>query len=227
MKREWVRTADNSQTLWVPELQQHYHSHHGAVQESRHVFLNAGLKPLADQEPLNILEIGFGTGLNALLTCLEPQGQQDIYYHSLEKYPLKEEEWRGMDLASFLPEHDSAQNLFTKIHEVEWGTRVQIDLHFELFKEHVDLKSFSPPTGFFDLIYFDAFSPGAQSDLWTEEVFRKMLQSLKPGGVLVTYCVMGVVRRTMKSAGFEVTKIAGPPGKREMVRAYKPSTKAS
>lgn len=222
MKREWVRTADHSQTLWVPELKQHYHSHHGAVQESRHVFLQAGLAPLAGSKSLKILEVGFGTGLNALLTCLEPQGRSKIYYHSLEKYPLGKEEWQGMDIPSFLPEHPKAPMLFQAMHEAEWEIGVTISENFTLLKQVVDLKEFKTASNTFDLIYFDAFSPGAQGDLWTEAVFSKMLDYLKPQGVLVTYCVMGEVRRAMKAAGFEVTKIPGSPGKREMVRAYKP-----
>lgn len=222
MKREWVRTADQSQTLWVPELQQHYHSHHGALQESRHVFIKAGLAELAASVEINLLEVGFGTGLNALLTALEPiNPEQVVHYHSLEKYPLDSEEWQGMDLPSFLPEHQSASTLFNKIHQSAWQEEVPIQKGFFLFKDQVDLKSFAAPKNHFDLIYFDAFSPGAQEDLWTETVFAKMQECLKPGGILVTYCVMGKVRRAMQAAGLRVTKIPGPPGKREMVRAYK------
>ncbi len=221
MKREWVRTKDNSQTLWVPELKQHYHSHHGAVQESRHVFLEAGLAALKTNPSISILEIGLGTGLNALLTYLEGPSESTIYYHGIEKYPLEDTEWAGMDPASFLGEHPNAPEAFKSIHQAKWNELVNISPRFTLFKEQVDLHNFQANVDNFDLIYFDAFSPGAQSDLWTEDVFKKMHYVLKPGGILVTYCVMGAVRRAMAAAGFSVTKIPGPPGKREMVRAFK------
>ncbi len=222
MKREWVKTADESQTLWVPELKQHYHSHHGAVQESRHVFLKSGLAPLAERTLVKILEVGFGTGLNALLTFYEKANpKQEIHFHSIEKYPLKPEEWQGMEVGAFLSEHPSAPQTYQALHEAAWNTEVSISESFTLKKEQTDLKDFSVKENSVDLIYFDAFSPGAQADLWTIEVFEKMQRALRPGGILVTYCVMGAVRRAMQSAGLRVTKIPGPPGKREMVRAYK------
>lgn len=219
MKREIVKTNDNSSTLFVPDLDEHYHSIHGALQESRHVFIKAGLHELVNRKnEISILEVGFGTGLNALLTLLEAE-QKDlsIHYKSLEKYPVTLDELKQLNYGELLKDSSGA---FQQLHKAEWEKWVSVNKLFKIFKQQTDLKSFSAPAEF-DLIYFDAFAPSAQADLWTIEIFTKMFQSLKPGGLLVTYCVKGEVRRNMKAAGFEVEKIPGPPGKREMARAWK------
>lgn len=217
MKRELIITKDNSPTLFVPELDEHYHSVHGALGESMHVFIKAGLQELIDQNSrLNILEMGLGTGLNAWLTLQESAVYNcEIYYHGLEKYPITTEEagqlWKNTD------NPDEGLN---QIHLAPWNKWVEIQPGFQLMKEQVDLKQFSSDLRY-DLVYYDAFAPSAQPDLWTTEIFVKLFQLMKPGGLLVTYCVKGDVRRSMKAAGFEVEKIPGPPGKREMARAWK------
>lgn len=222
MKRSWVKTNDGSPSLYVPELKQNYHSQHGALQESRHVFLKSGLHQFPERKELSLLEIGFGTGINALLSHFEKAAQvQKLHYHSLEKYPLKPEEWQSISWPELFHEKPAYQSFYQLLHQAEWNQKQAIDPHFELLKEEIDLKNFRPQAESYELIYFDAFSPEAQPDLWTEAIFAQLLYGLKDDGMLVTYCVKGIVRRAMQAAGFTVEKIPGPPGKREMLRAFK------
>lgn len=222
MKREIRKTADQSPTLYVESLDEHYHSVHGALQESQHVFLQAGLAQFAPQQELHLLEMGLGTGLNALLSALAAeQAQRLLHYHGVEKYPLEAKEWQALDYAVHCQSPDLAQELYHKIHGAEWQQWQAISPHFKLYKEQEDFLNLSLPTAHYDLIYFDAFAPSAQAELWTAELFGTLAQALKPEGILVTYCVKGSVRRAMQSAGLQVEKIPGPPGKREMSRARK------
>lgn len=222
MKRSWVKTNDGSPSLYVPELKQNYHSQHGALQESRHVFIKAGLHSFAEQESVSILEMGFGTGLNALLSHFEKaQPQQRIYYQSLEKYPLLPQEWSQITWPELFEQNPHYQGFYEALHGAKWDEAVELNPQFVLHKRQGDIKFLALGNEQFDLIYYDAFSPEAQPDLWSVEVFTKMRESLKPGGILVTYCVKGWVRRAMQAAGLQVTKIPGPPGKREMSRAIK------
>ncbi len=223
MKREIRLTGDHSSTLFVPELDEHYHSVHGALQESLHVFLRSGLDEFKNgKSHIHILEVGLGTGLNAWLSLEEAlKHSLHIRYTALEKYPLENHEVEQLNYAHQLDGH---VEYFTAIHEAQWGKEAQLfksaKASFSLHKIKTDLKEFkSEPR--FDLIYFDAFAPSAQPDLWTASIFTNMFQALKPGGLLVTYCVKGEVRRAMQEAGFAVEKIPGPPGKREMARAWK------
>ncbi len=221
MNRKIVITGDQSPTLYVPELDEYYHSIHGALQESQHIFIGAGLQEFRSFKELHILEIGFGTGLNALLTLLEAEAhQQKIRYTTIEKYPVSVAEIEHLDYASQL-QNNRAGQLLKKLHLSRWDKWQEITPLFRVFKQQVDLRSYSS-TDTFHLIYFDAFAPSAQPELWTTEVFEALFKCMRPGGILVTYCVKGDVRRNMKSAGFEVEKIPGPPGKREMARARKP-----
>lgn len=221
MNREVVKTKDNSSTLFVPELDQHYHSMHGAMQESMHVFIDAGLYLYKNSDsPVHILEIGFGTGLNALLTAIEADKLNlQIDYTALEKYPLTVDEMLQLNYGEVV-ENEKAKKLLFDLHDVKWEEKIKVEESFTLRKHKTDIKAYSTSEEY-DLIYFDAFAPSAQPDLWTVEVFEHMYTSLKTGSVLVTYCVKGDVRRAMKAAGFEVEKIPGPPGKREMARAWK------
>jgi tRNA U34 5-methylaminomethyl-2-thiouridine-forming methyltransferase MnmC len=212
-ERHITQSADGSTTLWVPGLDEHYHSIHGALTESQHVFIDAGLKAI-DKPTIRILEVGLGTALNARLTL--DQAQQDgtiIEYDALEKFPLTKEEIAAIGLqgmskeAPFLCATPGAT------------TQIAEQFTFRLLIE--DLKAFEGVQGSYDLIYFDAFAPSAQPDLWTDAVFENMYGLLKPGGALVTYCAKGVVKRSMKAAGFEVEALPGPPCKREMTRAWK------
>lgn len=221
MNREVVKTNDNSSTLYVPALQQHYHSLHGAIQESQHVFIEAGLHQFKDQREISILEIGLGTGLNALLTLLEAgKLGLKVHYTALEKYPLSLKEMLLLNYGAQLGSRQASRHL-TDLHQVLWGKWIDLTPFFSIRKLETDFKDFRASSEF-DLIYFDAFAPDAQPDLWTESIFESMYHGLKSGGMLVTYCVKGAVRRNMMAAGFEVEKIPGPPGKREMARARKP-----
>jgi tRNA U34 5-methylaminomethyl-2-thiouridine-forming methyltransferase MnmC len=209
--RNFTTSSDGSLTIWVPELDEHYHSIHGAITESQHVFIDVGLMAL-DKEEISILEVGLGTALNARLT-LEQKGSRSIRYFALEKFPLNDEEINEIEALG----HDTEAKLL----KVDTGkpTMIETGFTFELSTE--DLRNFKPDEPSFDLIYFDAFAPSAQPELWSEEVFQAMYDALLPGGALVTYCAKGVVKRTMKSVGFEVEALPGPPRKREMTRAWK------
>lgn len=223
MNRQVVKTNDNSSTLFVPELDQHYHSTHGAVQESMHVFIEAGLLQfMGATEPIHILEIGFGTGLNPLLTLMDAEKNNlQILFTTLEKYPLNMAEVLELNYGELLGGKKIMRYL-TELHQVVWEKWIEITPNFSILKKEIDFKSFSASAEY-NLIYFDAFAPSAQPNLWTIDIFKSMFKSLKPGGILVTYCSKGDVRRNMMAAGFEIEKIPGPPRKREMVRARKGS----
>jgi len=215
--RSVVSTADGSSTLYVPILDEHYHSVHGAVQESMHVFIHAGWNAIAPgREQLNVLEIGFGTGLNAWLTASAADVHGvETYYESLEAYPLSLEE--AMLLNYTTSGSVAEQDTFMSLHKAPWDVPIIIQPNFTLKKRHVKLEHWTPDT-IFDLIYFDAFAPSAQPELWTEEVFKKLRSAAREGAVLVTYCAKGSVKRAMKASGWQVEALPGPPGKREMTR---------
>lgn len=214
MEREIILTKDGSHSVSIPEMKVTYHSIHGAVQESMHVFIHAGLHYIKDifpVGPIHILEIGFGTGLNTLLTLQEAATlQREIQYTSLELFPLEKEQAFQLNYAD--------QPYFTTLHTSNWEEDIQVTPFFTFHKKRISLIDFSSAPAF-HLVYFDAFAPAAQPELWTKEVFEKLKNTLFPFGALVTYCSKGDVRRAMQAAGFKVEKIAGPPGKREMVRA--------
>jgi len=207
MKRELQLTADGSHTVAIPDMNVTYHSTHGAIQESMHVFIQAGLQ--ATQQPMvRIFEMGFGTGLNALLTL--QHAMAPVYYYAVEQFPLTFKEVEGLNYSGV-----------SLLHACPWNEDVQISDRFTLHKSHRSLLETTPGQTF-HLIYYDAFAPSAQPELWTKEVFDKLYAFLEPGGILVTYCSKGDVRRAMLAAGFTVEKLVGPPGKREMLRAKKP-----
>lgn len=220
MNRELRLTADGSSTIFVPALDEHYHSIHGARQESAHVFIAAGLNN-RHESSISILEIGFGTGLNAFLTALEAQKKGvTIFYTGLEKYPVSTAEAAHLNYAKGALDSPES-SLFKALHLAPWETETPINTHFILLKRQIDFLEFKAEEAF-HLIYFDAFAPSAQPDLWTVEMFQSMFSALKKGGELVTYCAKGQVKRNMKTAGFIVDALPGPPGKREMTRATKP-----
>ncbi len=208
-----VTTADGSHSLFVPALDEHYHSMNGAIQESRHVFIN-----VLNQIPKNhirILEIGFGTGLNAFLTLLTGR---DIHYTALELYPLSVETACALNYPEML---DTARRAnFEHLHSAEWNKAEVITPHFTLYKINADFTQYKFPEQY-DVIYFDAFSPEKQPEMWSETVFEKLYDAAAPNAVLTTYCAKGAVRRAMQQAGFVVERLPGPPGKREMLRAKK------
>ncbi len=223
MQRKIILTNDGSHSIEVPELNVIYHSIHGAIQESKHVFIQSGLlySEIFDYVGVHhVLEIGFGTGLNALLTLIEADKHKNrIYYTGIELYPLNVAEVKQLNYCEQL-KMPHYQNLFEKMHQCGWDEMFEITNYFRLAKIKSDLLDFTTENTFF-LIYFDAFASNAHPELWTKEVFDKMYSLLLPEGILVTYCSKGDVRRAMQAAGFKVEKIPGPKGKREMIRAIK------
>jgi len=207
-----LSTADGSPTILNEELNERYHSLHGALQESMHVFIHAGLY-VHSSTVVNMLEMGFGSGLNAWLTLQHAQNRQ-IHYTALEKYPV------AVELAKIYGAELKASESFMKMHESAWQEDVCIADKFILHKREQDFLDVLP-SGLFDIVYFDAFSPSKQPELWTVEVFQNIFNVCNQGAIMVTYCSKGDVRRNLISAGWKVEKIPGPPGKREMLRAYK------
>lgn len=219
MEREIIKTLDGSTTIHLKEWDECYHSKHGAIQEAKHVFIKNGLS-LFDGKAVSILEIGFGTGLNAFITFLEANSkQQNISYVGVEAYPVNAEEVLQMNYVAELGALEF-ENIFEKMHKCEWDQKAEISADFWLTKRKQFFDEIND-FGVFDLIYFDAFGYRVQPELWSTEIFQKMYNSLKPNGILVTYAARGVVKRSMISVGFTVEKLAGPPGKREMFRATK------
>jgi tRNA U34 5-methylaminomethyl-2-thiouridine-forming methyltransferase MnmC len=216
-----VLTEDGSITLFIPELNEHYHSIHGAVQESMHIFIREGYEQIRNF-PACIFEAGFGTGLNAFLTFLvsEKEGRS-IHYSAIEKYPLEDHLVRLLNY----PEktNPAKADVFQAIHDTPWGQDIRISEHFTLYKMKGDLREVRLHDAAYDLVYFDAFGPAVQPEMWTEEIFRMIYQSMKEDSCLVTYSVKGSVTRALKAAGFSLEKLPGPPGKREMTRATKRS----
>lgn len=221
MEREIITTGDGSKTIQIKNWNEQYHSKHGAIQEAYHVFIKNGLD-LFKNQPLSILEIGFGTGLNAFITLLEaPKKELQIRYVGVEAYPVSNDEIVQLNYVDELAAIENRGN-FEKLHACSWEETSIIKQQFKLLKERKDFKDIQNFSEF-DLIYFDAFGARVQPELWTEDMFRKMFQALKKGGVLVTYAAKGSVRRAMQEVGFVVERLPGPPGKREMLRARKPN----
>lgn len=219
MQRNIFITQDGSHSIEVPDLKVFYHSKFGAIQESMHVFIKMGLEPfLGKSERLSIFEMGFGTGLNALLSLIEAEkNNQRIFYQAVESSPLPVSMISSLNYCERLKRPDLVP-AFEQMHHCEWESETLIHPGFSLFKVQQDFTSFSTKRTF-HIIYYDAFSPQAQPELWTRPIFQKIHTLLIPGGSLVTYCSKGEVRRAMAAAGFIVEKFPGPPGKREMVRA--------
>jgi tRNA U34 5-methylaminomethyl-2-thiouridine-forming methyltransferase MnmC len=223
MQRCIQLTKDGSHTIAIPALAVTYHSVHGAIQESMHVFIEAGLNYyISTYKPENIavLEMGFGTGLNVLLTSIAlEKTNTSVYYVSVEKFPLTHQDAAALNFCQQL-NRDDLQDDFMAMHTCEWDKSIPMYENLLLYKSSTDLTSFTHTTNF-DIIYFDAFAPATQPALWTVEIFTKLFQLLNTNGILVTYCSKGDVRRALLAAGFKVKKIPGPPGKREMLRASK------
>ncbi|MGQ1891864.1 tRNA (5-methylaminomethyl-2-thiouridine)(34)-methyltransferase MnmD [Thermophagus sp. OGC60D27] len=249
-------SEDGSSTLYRPDLDEHYHSIHGAIQESMHVFIRAGLqhylkmkapngsdsvtpqkrieiktnpniqnkiashhRPKVD--PIHILEAGFGTGLNALL-ALVYSNNHPICYHSLEKYPLPPEITEKINYPDHIP-FQQANSCFQKIHKAPWNHPTDITSLFRLVKEQTEIQNFVS-NKHYDLVFYDAFAPDKQPELWTPEIFQSIAGMMSPGAILTTYSAKGSVKRALQNAGLIIEKIPGPPGKREMLRATKPAS---
>ena len=223
MKRSVITTSDGSKTIQIEDWNEQYHSIHGAIQESKHVFIKMGLHHFIDLHKVNslkIIEIGFGTGLNAFITNLEAVTHNlQIQYEGIEAYPVLQSELSQLNYSKLLA--PDQQSIFDKMHGVSWEKPHPIMTHFTLTKRQQFFSELEDVSSF-DLVYFDAFGARVQPDLWTETIFKRMFRALKSQGILVTYAAKGSVRRAMQAVGFVVERLEGPPGKREMLRATKP-----
>ena len=220
MDKEFIITEDGSHTIYLPEIDEHYHSVHGAIQESRHIYIEQGLLQ-STENPVSILEIGFGTGLNAYLTyCYAKERNLTVNYISLEKYPLSKTEYKQLNYPNnIFPE---SSFVFHQMHCAEWNTVAEISPEFKLQKIQADLLSFRfNSTPQYDLVYYDAFAPGKQPEMWTDEILHRVAATVKKNGILVTYCAKGTVRRALADAGFQMERIPGPTGKKEILRGKK------
>lgn len=220
MERKIITTSDGSSSLFLPEWDEQYHSKHGAIQEAYHVFIKNGLDLFSSKEEVSILEMGFGTGLNCLISYLEGVKRQlQISYVGIEAYPLESEITEQLNYPKQL-EADSFAPVYAEMHRIPWETPNALNENFSLLKKVQRFEDFDADPSF-NLIYFDAFGARVQPELWTEDIFKKMFRALKPNGVLVTYSAKGSVRRAMQATGFAVERLQGPPGKREMLRGRK------
>jgi tRNA U34 5-methylaminomethyl-2-thiouridine-forming methyltransferase MnmC len=213
-------TGDGSHTLSVLDMNEHYHSVHGAISESRHIFIEAGLKYiLPEKEKINILEIGFGTGLNALLAFIELSKLNiPCEYTTIEAYPLEEKIFSKLNYPELL---NIPAKHFISMHRSEWNKKVKISPTFELHKIQCKVQDIQLKENYFDVVFFDAFAPDIQPEVWAEEIFKTIFSSMKNNSVLTTYSTKGTVKRTLKNIGFIIEKLPGPKGKREILRATK------
>lgn len=208
------KTDDGSFTIWSEQFKETYHSTFGAATESTHVFIETGLKHWTEKT-VTIFEMGFGTGLNALLTFQEAVGKNlQVNYHAVELFPV------SLDIIKRIETNQNSTDVFLRMHEAEWNKEIQISEQFKLKKIALNFSEWQPDIAY-NLVYFDAFSPETQPELWTPAVFEKMYNMLSHRGILTTYCAKGSVRRNMIAAGFKVERLPGPPGKREILRAVK------
>lgn len=219
MKREIIQTKDGSTTINIKDWDECYHSRFGAIQEAKHVFIQNGLM-LFENKSVSLLEIGFGTGLNAFITFLESRKlNQYVNYVGVEAFPVSKEELLLMNYVEELGATNE-QDVFENLHSCVWEVQHELSYNFNFTKRQQFFNDIDDNLAF-DLIYFDAFGYRVQPELWSTEIFQKMYNALKPNGILVTYAARGVVKRSMLEVGFTVEKLAGPPGKREMFRARK------
>lgn len=221
MKREFIKTDDGSMTIYLPEMDETYHSTHGAIQEAEHVFIRNGLHAIDSSWRLevNVFEVGYGTGLNALLS-MKHNTHAYLNYDSIEAYPVSKDDTDKMRYCDIVGEE--FKMYFDKMTRCPWGKKESLKSGMTLMKIQEKIQDYTLEKGKYDLIYFDAFGPRAQSEMWKPEILQKMYDGLQNGGGLVTYCAKGQFKRDLKSIGFEVESLPGPPGKREMTRAWKP-----
>ncbi|MCC6691185.1 MAG: tRNA (5-methylaminomethyl-2-thiouridine)(34)-methyltransferase MnmD [Bacteroidia bacterium] len=224
MITDLIKTEDGSHTLYLPDKNEHYHSYHGAITESKHVFIQNGLEYYlanTSTNSLTVFEIGMGTGLNVFLTYLKllELTRLQINYFAIEPFPLQEIVWSLLNYPEFL-NAENRKNIFHSIHTEKFDTPIYLSDRFTFLKQQKTLQQLESTTTVY-IVFFDAFAPRVQPELWTKEIFQKIYNLLKPGGILVTYCAKGEVKRNLKSVGFKVESLAGPPGKREMIRAAK------
>ncbi len=224
MKRTIITTADGSKTICLEDWKEHYHSTHGAVNEAYHVFIDHGLGMMTRRE-VSILEVGFGTGLNALITLFEARKRDlNVRYTGVEAFPVSMEEVLQLNYAEDL-EIPHLKSFYEAMHSCPWEKEREIYPAFCLIKQRKDFREIADQEAY-DLIYFDAFGPRVQPELWSAELFLRMFNALKENGILVTYSAKGSVRRALQEVGFLVERLEGPPGKREMLRGRKPEGRA-
>ena len=218
MDLKLIISKDGSHTIYRKDIDETYHSRHGAVQEALHVFISKGLKEFEkSKRPINILEVGFGTGLNALLTCLNTASE--VNYIGLEAAPLPIEILDSLNYDTTLVE-DNSQEIFKNIHSVPWEVGCSITSLFSIKKVETTIQDFEIIQPI-DLVYYDAFGPNSQAEMWDISIFEKIYKAMSSSGVFVTYCAKGQVRRDLESVGFVMERLEGPPGKREMLRGRK------
>jgi len=219
MKRELRETADGSMTIYLPEMDEHYHSYHGALQEAKHVFIVNGIERFPKKDTITVFELGLGTGLNALLTAIwAERNQQKVAYFGLEAFPVETEMNFAMKHDSLITDYQS-NDLFSKIVLAPWEAKTEISAYFQLCKCQSKIQSLLIEQKF-DIIYFDAFGPRAQEEMWDFEILKKTTSMLNPDGLFVTYCAKGQLKRDLKTLGLKVETPPGPPGKREMTIAW-------
>lgn len=219
MKRELRETADGSMTIYLPEMDEHYHSYHGALQEAKHVFIENGIQRFPKKDTISVFELGLGTGLNALLTAIwAERNQQKVAYFGLEAFPVENEMNFEMKYDSLITDYQS-KDLFTKIIIAPWEAKTEISDFFQLCKCQSKIQSLLIEQKF-DIIYFDAFGPRAQEEMWDFEILKKTTSMLNHDGLFVTYCAKGQLKRDLKTLGLKVETLPGPPGKREMTIAW-------
>lgn len=219
-----IETEDGSSSLYVHSLNETYHSFHGALGESLHVFIKEGLAhwhKTYGKTSAKILEVGFGTGLNTILTVeYALRNSLHIEYDTVEAYPLAPGIVEKLNYPKLLQD-DNLATIFSNLHAAAWNEPATINAYFTLHKRHIMAEAFIPESAYYDLLYFDAFAPNKQAELWTVEILEKFYRALAPEGILVTYCAKGQFKRDLKAIGYEVETLPGPPGKKEMVRATK------
>ncbi len=215
-----ITTQDGSHTLFSEQFNEVYHSRQGAIEEAIHICIKSGLNYFTQKE-IKIFEVGFGTGLNALVTMLEAEKRNlNIHYETIEPYPLGIEIIKDLNYTQQLC-YEFCYGPYHSLHLCRWNEQHQITNNFSFKKTNDSLSTHQLPTAFFHLIFFDAFAPEHQPKMWTKEFFQKMFDALLPNGILVTYCSKVSVQRTLKEVGFTIEKLQGPHGRREMLRAHK------
>jgi tRNA U34 5-methylaminomethyl-2-thiouridine-forming methyltransferase MnmC len=220
VRREVITTSDGSKSIFLPELNENYHSNHGALQEAEHVFIQNGLSQFFGNSSLVIFELGFGTGLNALLTLVAAEKNKiSIDYVGIEAFPVEQELVQQLAYEQLVDAQFS--HFYSELHASTWNEQNRVSEFFTLEKIHAKVENYSPRIGSVDMVYFDAFGPRAQKEMWEINILEKMFNLLKPSGILVTYCANGQFKRDLKALGFSIEVLPGPPGKREMTRATK------
>ena len=224
-EKKIILSDDGSHTIELIGMNEQYHSTHGAIQESNHVYIKHGLERISTQKSsLNVLEVGMGTGLNVLLTWAIAQEQNlQVHYHAIEAYPISKKLWSQLNYAQAL-DLPKTKDIFSQIHFTPWGQEIALDENFTFLKKEEFIQNSRLPDDFFDVVYFDAFNPDLEPDLWTTEVFHKIYKSMKDISVLTTYSTKGIVKRALRSCGFRIEKKPGPMGKREILNAIKEIT---